>query len=148
MNCRSCNTLINYNYVSDCPQCGCAVERDELPKLDASAVAPEQRGWFHYLTRILYVLSASVMGMISGAVVLYFSAAGIYLALASPEPYSGAHCGRGMALAMLSILAGGFLGTVGGTAFSIKHPIRSREKSYIACEAGVSIKPGAQAPGS
>ena len=73
------------------------------------------------------MLSASVVGMISGAVVLYFSAGVIYLTLASHEPYPGAHCGRGMAVAMLSILAGGFLGSVGGTAFSIKHPIKARE---------------------
>src|SRR5687768_12779925 len=128
MNCRSCNTIINYNYLTDCPQCGCAVERGELPKLDPSAGAQGERKWSYYLANIFYVLSASVVGMISGAVVLYFSAAGIYLALASPEPYPGAHCGRGMALAMLSILAGGFLGTVGGTAFSIKHPIRSPQR--------------------
>lgn len=129
MNCRSCNTIINYNYLSDCPQCGCAVERTELPKLDPSAGAQEDRNWSHYLTNIGYVLSASFVGMIAGALVLYFSAGVIYRTLASPETYPGQHCGRGMALAMLSILAGGFLGTVGGTAFSIKHPIRFPEKS-------------------
>ena len=129
MNCRSCNTIINYNYLTDCPQCGCAVERGELPKLDPATGAQEGRNWSFYVVKIFYVLTASVVGMISGAVVLYFSAAGIYLALASPEPYPGAHCGRGMALAMLSILAGGFLGTVGGTAFSIKHSISSAQKS-------------------
>ena len=126
MNCRSCNTIINYNYVSDCPQRGCAVERGELPKLEPSAGAQE-RGWPYYLANIFYVLSASVVGMLSGAVVFYFSAAAIYLALSSPEPYPGAHCGRGMAIGMLSILAGGFLGTVGGTAFSIKHSIKAQE---------------------
>lgn len=129
MNCRSCNTIINYNYVTDCPQCGCAIERSELPRLEPSTGAQGERDWSYYVTRILYVLSASVVGMISGAVVLYFSAGVIYLTLASPEPYPGAHCGRGMAIAMLSILAGGFLGSVGGTAFSIKHPISSHEKS-------------------
>jgi hypothetical protein len=129
MNCRSCNTLINYNYLSDCPQCGCAVEQGALPKLDPSAGAQEERGWSYYLTKILYVLSASVVGMIAGAVVLYFSAGVIYLALASPEPYPGAYCGRGMAVRILSILAGGFLGSVGGTAFSIKHSMSSRQKS-------------------
>ena len=128
MNCRSCNTIINYNYVTDCPQCGCAVEQGELPKLDLSAGAQPNRGWSYYLANIIYVLLASGAGMISGAVVLYFSAAVIYLALASPEPYPGAHCSRGMALGMLSILAGGFLGTVGGAAFSIKHSIRSAQK--------------------
>lgn len=129
MNCRSCNTIINYNYVTDCPQCGCAVERSELPKLDPSTGAQGGRDWSYCVANILYVLLASGAGMISGAVVLYFSAAAIYLALSSPEPYPGAHCGSGMAVGMLSILGGGFLGTVGGTAFSIKHSIRSPGKS-------------------
>lgn len=128
MNCRSCTAIINYNYLSDCPQCGCAIEQGALPKLDPSAGTHGERNWSYYLTRILYVLSASIVGMISGAVVLYFSAGLIYLTLASHEPYPGAHCGRGMAIAMLSILAGGFLGSVGGTAFSIKHPISYRHK--------------------
>jgi hypothetical protein len=127
MNCRSCNTIINYNYVTDCPQCGCAVEQSDLPKLDPSTGAQQERDWPYYLANIFYVLSASVVGMLSGAVVLYFSAGVIYLALASPETYPGEHCGRGMAVGMLSILAGGFLGTVGGTAFSIKHSIKAQE---------------------
>jgi hypothetical protein len=129
MNCRSCNTLINYNYLSNCPHCGCAVEQGALPRLDPSVEAQKERGWSYYLVKILYVLSASVVGMISGAVVLYCSAAAIYLALASPEPYPGAHCGRGMAIGMLSILAGGFLGSVGGTAFSITHSISRAQNS-------------------
>jgi hypothetical protein len=125
MNCRSCNTIINYNYLTDCPQCGCAVEQSKLPTLEPPTDAQEGRDWSYYVAKIFYVLLASGAGMISGAVVLYFSAAVIYLALASPETYPGEHCGRGMALGMLSILAGGFLGTVGGTAFSIKHSISS-----------------------
>jgi hypothetical protein len=125
MDCRSCNTIINYNYLTDCPQCGCAVERSKLPTLEPPADAQEGRDWSYYVAKIFYVLLASGAGMISGAVVLYFSTAVIYLALASPETYPGEHCGRGMALGMLSILAGGFLGTVGGTAFSIKHSISS-----------------------
>jgi hypothetical protein len=125
MDCRSCNTIINYNYLTDCPQCGCAVEQSKLPTLEPPTDAQEGRDWSYYVAKIFYVLLASGAGMISGAVVLYFSAAVIYLALASPETYPGEHCGRGMALGMLSILAGGFLGTVGGTAFSIKHSISS-----------------------
>jgi hypothetical protein len=125
MDCRSCNTIINYNYLTDRPQCGCAVERSKLPTLEPPTDAQEGRDWSYYVAKIFYVLLASGAGMISGAVVLYFSAAVIYLALASPETYPGEHCGRGMALGMLSILAGGFLGTVGGTAFSIKHSISS-----------------------
>ena len=127
MNCRNCNSIINYNYVTDCPQCGSAVAQGDLPKLDPST-GQKKSDWSYRLANIIYVLLASVAGMISGAVVLYFSAALLYIALASPETYPGQHCGRGMAIGMLSILAGGFLGTVGGTTFGVKHSINSSHR--------------------
>ena len=124
MNCRNCNSIINYNYITACLHCGCAVEGGDLPKLDPSTGSRKKqsaRAW--YVANLIYVLLTSGVGLISGAVVLYFGTAVIYLALSSPETYPGEHCGRGMALGMLSILAGAFLGTVGGTAFGLKHPI-------------------------
>ena len=129
MNCRSCNTIINYNYVADCPQCGCAVEGEDLPKLDPSTEQKESV-WAYSLANIFYVLLTSVAGMISGAVVLYFSAAIVYLTFSSPETVPGEHCGRGMAIGMLSILTGAFLGTVGGTAFGVKHPIKCVNRAH------------------
>jgi len=126
MNCRNCNIAINYNYVTDCPQCGTAIEQGDLPKLDPST---GQSDWSHHLANIILVLLTSVAGMVSGAVVLYFSAAVLYIALASPETYPGEHCGRGMAVGMLSILAGGFLGTVGGTAFGLKHSVKEMPRA-------------------
>jgi hypothetical protein len=127
MNCQNCKSIIHYNYLTDCPQCGAGVEQCDLPKLDRSTAPGQESGWSYRLANSLLVLLTSVAGMISGAVVLYFSAALLYIALASPETYPGQHCGRGMAIGMLSILAGGFLGTVGGTAFGIKHLISSPE---------------------
>lgn len=127
MNCRNCNTTINYNYVTDCPRCGCTVEEDNLPKLDPSTRSKKkERPWLYSLVNLSYVLVTSAVGMISGAVVLYFSVAVIYLALSSPETVPGHHCGRGMAVGFFSVLIGGFLGTVGGAAFSIKHPFRNQ----------------------
>ena len=124
MNCRNCNCIINYNYLTECPQCACAVGGGDLPRLDPSTGSSKKESvWRYYLGNLIYLMVTSVVGMISGAVVLYFSAAVFYMALASPERYPGQHCARGMALGMLSILAGGFLGTIGGTAFSLKHPL-------------------------
>ena len=54
----------------------------------------------------------------------------IYIALASPETYPGESCARGTATGVVSILAGGFLGTVGGTAFGVNHPIRPKVKCF------------------
>ena len=122
MNCKNCNAIINYNYLTACPQCGGALDQADLPKVDPST---ESR-WPYYVANTIYVLVTSAVGMVAGAVVIYFSAAVIYIALASPEKYPGQHCGRGMAVGMLSMMAGAFLGTVGGAVFSVKHLIPKR----------------------
>lgn len=133
MNCRTCNTTINYNYITNCPQCGGAIEGGELPKIDPSLMPVMNRAWLYSLANIVYVLVTSAMGMISGAVVMYFSAAVIYIAVATTERYPGQHCSEGMAIGMLSILCGGFLGTTGAAAFAVKHPIQqSRRETNIA----------------
>ena len=124
MNCRNCNTRIDYNYLKNCPQCGCEVEARGLPKLDPTInSAKKKRVWLH-LANVAYVLFTGAVGMIGGAVTLYFSAGVIYMALQTPETYPGQNCGRGTAIAMLSIFLGAFLGTVGGAAFAVKHPIK------------------------
>ena len=129
MNCRNCNCIINYNYVTNCPQCGYAVEEGDLPKLDPST--KKEKRWPYCVGNLIYVLVTAGVGMISGAVVIYFSFALMYLALSSPETYPGEHCSRGMALGMLSILVGGFLGTAGGTAFGLKHPLLKKTRNRI-----------------
>ena len=124
MNCRNCNTRINYNYLTNCPQCGCAVERGDLPKLDPSTTPVKKiRVWLYGLANLVYVLITAMVGLISGAVVMYFSAAVVYIALSTPDTYPGESCARGAAIGMLSILCGGFLGTIGGAVFAVKRPI-------------------------
>ena len=127
MNCRNCNSRIDYNYVTNCPQCGCEVEGGNLPKLDPSIDSgTNRRLWLSRFASLWYVLTAAVVSMISGAVVLYLSAAVIYIAVQTPETRPGENCAKGMAIGMLSILLGAFLGTVAGTAFAVKHPILKR----------------------
>ena len=124
MNCRNCNTIIDYNYITDCPQCGCVIEQGDLPKLDPLTRSQKKnRAWPFYVANLIYVLMTSGAGMISGAVVFYFSAAIIYIALSSPETYPGENCARGTAIGMLSILMGAFFGTIGGAVFGVKHPV-------------------------
>lgn len=71
-----------------------------------------------------YVLVNSVVGMISGAVIVYLGAAMIYSAV-----YSGVNenpsvaCARGHAIGFLSIVVGAFLGTTAGSAFAVKRPL-------------------------
>ena len=123
MNCQTCNTKIDYNYLTNCPQCGCELDKGDLPELDPSLKSTKRGSWTYGIMNVFWVLSTAFVGMLSGAVVTYFSAAFIYLALLSPERYPGAHCSRGMALGMLSILIGGFLGSVAGAAIAVKRPI-------------------------
>ena len=101
------------------------MEGSNLPKLDPSTVSAKVSRWPYCVANVIYVLVTSAVGMVGGAVVLYFTAAMLYIALSSPETFPGEHCGRGMAIGMLSILTGGFLGTVGGAVFGVKHPARS-----------------------
>jgi hypothetical protein len=95
---------------------------------EATAKRPVDGGskaftWKQSLLNFWYVITASFVGMISGATVLYFSAAIIYIPLSGPESYPGENCARGMAIGWLSILGGAFLGIVGGTVFAVKNPI-------------------------
>ena len=129
MNCQSCNTRIDYRFLTNCAECGRAVEPDPLqvdatPEFQPLEPVEKRLGWKKSLANLVYVFAASVMGMFSGAVVMYFSAAFFYIALfrnVNDDPSTA--CARGAAIATLSILSGGFLGTMGGTAFGIKRPM-------------------------
>ncbi|HEY6402345.1 MAG TPA: hypothetical protein VI479_13105, partial [Blastocatellia bacterium] len=62
--------------------------------------------------------------MITGAVIVYWIAGAIYLAVYSGETVDPMHaseaCARGMAVGYLSILAGGLLGAILGCVESLK----------------------------
>lgn len=127
MNCQNCKSKIDYNYLTNCPQCGCEVKGGDLPKLDPSINSGRKKNnLLHQFLNPIYVLFTGLVGMISGAVVLYFGGAIVYMALQTPERVPGEHCARGMAIGMLCLLSGAFLGTVGGTAFAMKHLISKR----------------------
>ena len=125
MNCQSCKASIHYKYLTNCSQCGRGLDQATLSPPEATAVDGGHKPftWKHRLLNFWYVLTASFVGMISGATVLYFTAALIYIPLSGPESYPGENCARGMAIGWLSILTGAFLGIVGGTVFSVKNPI-------------------------
>jgi len=64
-------------------------------------------------------------GMISGAVIVYFISGAIYLMVYSGEPIdpmkASEACGRGTAVAYLSILVGALLGTVLGCVGTLNY---------------------------
>lgn len=129
MNCQSCNASIDYKYLTNCGQCGRELDQATLSPPEATAKRPLVEGgnkpftWKHRLLNLWYMLTASLVGMISGATVLYFTAAIIFMSLNGAESSPGENCARGMAIGILSILCGAFVGTVGGTVFAIKNPI-------------------------
>ena len=130
MNCPSCKTEIDYRYLSNCTECGCAVEPagppqpTTIPHGQLIESIQKSRSWIRHLINLGYVLVNSVVGMISGGVIVYFGAAMIYCAI-----YSGVNenpsvaCARGQAIGLLSIIVGGFLGTMLGSAFAVKRPL-------------------------
>ena len=120
MNCKNCNAVIDYNYLTACPQCGDAVEGGDLPKF-----VPEKKksAWCYYLGNIIYVLTTSAAGAFGGAVTIWTSVGTVYKAVVSPDKFPGEHCGQGMMIGMLSFIVGAFLGTVAAAVFSVKHPI-------------------------
>lgn len=130
MNCKNCKAVIDYNYLTACPQCGAAVEGGDLPQF---VPEKEKRAWHYYFANIIYVLTTSAAGAFTGAVMLWLSVGAVYKAVVSPDKYPGEHCAQGMMIGMLSIMIGAFLATVGVTVFSVKHPIFKRWSKRSAC---------------
>ncbi len=130
MNCQNCNTEIDYRFLSNCTVCGCAVEPaaptqpPTIPKGRLIEAIQKSRSWMLAMANLGYILVTSVVGMISGAVIVYLGAALIYSAV-----YSGVNenpsvaCARGQAIGFLSIMVGAFLGTMVGSAFAVKRPL-------------------------
>ena len=125
MNCQNCNTEIDYRFLTNCTHCNCEVQGISVPQIAPPDPLPPASGqtWGECLVNVAYVLVSSVVGMISGAVVVYFSAVIAFSIFLSPLANPSAECSRGMALGMLSILLGAFLGTVGGSLFALKRPL-------------------------
>lgn len=130
MNCQSCNTIIDYRFLSNCTACGCAVEPADqpqpftIPHGQLIESVQKSRSWIRAIANLGYVLLNSVVGMISGGVIVYFGAALIYRAIYSgvnEDP--GVACARGQAIGLLSIVIGAFLGTMIGSAFAVKRPL-------------------------
>lgn len=99
----------------------------ELPKKIALAPQQKRASWIQLVANVFYVVMSSLVGMISGAVVVYFTA-GVFFSilLSSAADNPSESCARGMAIGMLSILSGAFLGTAGGSAFATKHFVIKR----------------------
>lgn len=128
MNCQSCNTIIDYRFLSNCLKCGAKVDPEPAPQAvelpEEVPLVPQQKpiSWSRVVANVFCVLISSAVGMVSGAISVYFTA-GVFLSvmLSSASDNPSESCARGMAIGMLSILSGAFLGAAGGSAFATKH---------------------------
>ena len=127
MNCQSCNRNIDYRFQTNCAQCETEqaglLQNDQLKDLPLLAPLENRPGWPRRLTNLAYIFMSSIAGLVSGAVVLYFGSAIVYIAFVTVPANPGLSCGQGNAVAAMSILLGAFLGTVGGTLFAVKNPV-------------------------
>ena len=131
MNCQSCNTRVDYLFLTNCEQCGNQVGPADVSQVDLMHLDPivEPRlNWKRRVVNLVYVLMSSLAGLVSGAVALYVFFAVLCITILNnlpkdPNELPGATCARGMFITFMVIMTGAFLGTVGGTAFAIKKPL-------------------------
>lgn len=124
MNCENCNTTIDYRFLTNCAHCDAEQTSLSPGVLIQAPIEPVSRNtWTRRLVNFLHLMVSSAAGMISGAVVVYFGAAFIYIAFASTSGDPSYDCARGSAIAFLSIVTGAFLGTIGGSILAVKNPL-------------------------
>lgn len=123
MNCQSCNTTIDYRFLTNCSHCE-TEQVESLPLVPLPDPSPlNHPTWTRRIINFVYILATSLAGMISGVVVIYFGAAMVCISFLSSTGNPSYDCARGNAIALLSILAGAFLGTLGGSVFAMKNPL-------------------------
>ena len=132
MNCQSCNTRIDYLFLTNCAHCGCAVEPagesqlQKLPQFQPLEPIEKRLTWKKRLVNLVYLLVSSAAGLITGTVVITIGGTFVFravLAVLDPNPEPGEYCGLGSAVGFLLIVGGAFLGTVGGSVFATKRPL-------------------------
>ena len=136
MNCQSCDTRIDYHFLTNCAHCGCAVEPGDaldlqpLPEVPPLESFQKRKSWKRRLVNLGYLFVSAIAFMISGAVVVWVGVGfimNVLIDLLDPVQTPGEYCRFGMAVGYLSILLGGFLGTIGGSVLAVKRPLYRAE---------------------
>lgn len=125
MNCKSCNATNDYRFVTNCVQCGGEIQQPSAHSLQIQDEPVEPRlTWVQKVINLIYILAGSMAGLISGGVIFYFSFVVVYLVFFSGGHHTPHSCGGwDDFILMLMILAGAYLGTIGGTAVALKKPL-------------------------
>jgi len=127
MNCQNCNTNIDYRFLTNCDHCE-AEQASPQPIQPLNEAPPIESfrarlTWTRRLVNLVYVFISSLVGMVSGAVVIYFGTAMVCIAFLRSSDNASHDCARGNFIAVLAILIGAFLGTMGGSALAVKNPL-------------------------
>lgn len=126
MNCQSCNARVDYYFLTSCAHCNSKIDASGVPQIDPFPEPhfAKRRVWIATVVNIAYMIASSMAGMISGIVSAYFLGVVVYQIFfrASESAHSGCG-GPGMAIALLSIFSGAYLGIMGGTVFAIRRPL-------------------------
>lgn len=137
MNCQSCNTRIDYLYLTNCAHCGCAIEATgplplpPLPEPPPLESFRKRLTWKQHVANFGYLIFSASSFMIAGAVVVWVVvgfATKLIIDFVDPVQTPGEYCGFGMAVGFLSLVGGAFFGTIGGSALAIKHPLFRAER--------------------
>jgi hypothetical protein len=124
MNCQNCNTTIDYRFQTNCEHC--ETEQTSLSPgilIQAPIESVNHATWTRRIVNLLYILISSAAGMVSGAVVVYFGTAMMFMAFVSSTGDPSHDCSRGMFIGFLAITTGAFLGTIGGSILAVKNPL-------------------------
>ena len=129
MNCQSCNTEIDYRFVTNCAHCDVAVQPQPVSQLQSLPDPPpiEQRlSWTRRIANLVYLVVTAFAGMVSGTVVLFTVGAivmKIVFDFVDPHPPPGKYCGIGNAIGFMLLYSGAFLGTITGSVLAVKRPL-------------------------
>jgi hypothetical protein len=127
MNCLSCNAKIDYRFLTNCSYCDCELEKADCLQSDSSPALPPARSgenaftWRQRAGNVACIFVSAIVGMTSGAVLVYFTGAMVCAALLRDTGNPGENCARGTAIGFLLIVLGAWLGTIGGSVFAVKH---------------------------
>jgi hypothetical protein len=136
MNCQSCNTRIDYLYLTNCADCGCAIDaigasqQQPLPEPPPLEAFQKRLTWKRRLVNVGYVFFSASSFMLTGATIVVFVSAclaHVIIDILDPVQMPGEYCRFGQALGLISIVVGGFLGTMFGTVIAVKRPIYRAE---------------------
>ena len=131
MNCQSCQAEIDYRFLTNCAVCNCAVEPlapvqpEPITVSQPIDVGPKRLNWTKRLLNLVHLFIAATSGMLFGTVVIFFPAVGLLMVVFKLINWSPG-CGTGSALGFVLLVLGAFLGTVGGSFYSARHPLYKR----------------------